>query len=306
MGVAMNMDKPKTLVQENSASVFLSIIIPIHNGQKTLQSCLRSIQCQIFTDFEVIMVDDGSTDESAIQCRRMCSEDLRFILLQQQHSGVSAARNTGLRIARGTVVSFIDIDDTVEPDYTLEINRAFQTTDFQVVFFGYNRIMHHGTYVEHRTPPGIVSSMEDYYLLLSAQNMFGYTWLKAYRREVLQEVQYNEDMSLFEDEVFTCDVLTKCSSVAVISKPIYNYFTDVSGSLSQRVCNNYCLQRDRIFLAWQNLFVKKHYALDKLNQIASECYNACLYHKQRHYPSEEQFQTDLQQCHFYRFKEVIH
>lgn len=300
------MDKMETAAPEMSAPVFLSIIIPIYNAQKTLQTCLRSIQCQVFTGFEVIMVDDGSTDESVIQCRQMCLEDPRFILLQRPHRGVSAARNAGLRIARGMVVSFVDSDDTVEPNYTQEISRAFQASDCQVVFFGYNRIMHHGTYVEHRTPPNIASAMEDYYLLLSAQNMFGYTWLKAYRREILQEVKYNEELSLFEDEVFTCDVLTKCSSVAIISKPIYNYFTDVPNSLSQRICNNYCLQRDQIFLAWKKLFVENHYTLDKLLQIASECYNACMHHKLRYYPSEEQFQTDLLQCHFYCFKEMMH
>ena len=289
-----------------SRFVFLSIIIPIYNAQRTLQACLLSIKSQVFSDFEVLMVDDGSTDESAIQCRRICMEDSRFILLQQPHRGVSAARNAGLQIAQGAVVSFVDSDDTVELNYTQEINRTFRAIDCQVVFFGYNRIMHHGTYVEHRTPPSMAAAIDDYYLLLASQNMFGYTWLKAYRRDVLQAVRYNEDLLLFEDEVFTCDVLSNCSSVTVAPKSIYNYYIDVPDSLSQRVCNNYCLQRDRIFLAWQKFFVEKHYDVDKLMQIASGCYHACQLHKLRHYTSEEQFQTDLLQCHFFRFMEAMH
>lgn len=250
------------------------------------------------------MVDDGSTDESVDLCRQVCKKDCRFILLSQPHRGVSAARNTGMQIACGRVISFVDCDDTIESNYALEICKALQGTDKHVVFFGYNRIMDHGTYVERRIPPDAGSTADDFYLLLSDRNMFGYTWLKAYKKEVVQDVWFDEGLSRFEDEVFTCDALKSGLSVTIIQKPIYNYNAEMPNSLSLRASENYCLLRDRIFLAWRSLFERNHYELSKLLQIAEECYRACEYHKLRYYPSEGLFLEDLHQCNFYHYMEA--
>jgi glycosyltransferase involved in cell wall biosynthesis len=105
----------------------LSIIIPVYNKEQYIDGCLTSILNQIFTDFELILVDDGSTDGSAAVCRRFAETDNRITLISKPNGGVSSARNTGLSKADGKYIGFIDSDDAIEPDmYELLIRNAEQ------------------------------------------------------------------------------------------------------------------------------------------------------------------------------------
>ena len=98
---------------------FISIVIPIYNAASYLQQCLDSIKNQSFTDFEVIMVNDGSTDASKEICMNYVATDNRFRLINQINSGVSSARNTGIELSRGKWITFIDSDDWIDCDYFL-------------------------------------------------------------------------------------------------------------------------------------------------------------------------------------------
>ena len=105
----------------------LSIIIPVYNKEQYIDGCLTSILNQTFTDFELILVDDGSTDGSAAVCRRFADADHRISLITKPNGGVSSARNTGLSKADGKYIGFIDSDDAIEPDmYELLIRNAEQ------------------------------------------------------------------------------------------------------------------------------------------------------------------------------------
>ena len=96
--------------------VKISIIIPVYNAEEYLDRCLHSVLDQDFTSFEVILVDDGSSDASPLICDRYSSTDPRFITLHQSNKGVSAARNSGLNMAQGEYVMFLDSDDVLLPD----------------------------------------------------------------------------------------------------------------------------------------------------------------------------------------------
>ena len=95
----------------------ISIIVPIYNVSQYLEECLHSIQMQDYTDFEVICVDDGSKDNSADIALKFTESDKRFKLIRQPNSGVSVARNTGIRHAHGTYICFVDADDMIAPSY---------------------------------------------------------------------------------------------------------------------------------------------------------------------------------------------
>lgn len=94
----------------------ISVIIPVYNAEKWLTEALESLQGQTFGDFEAILVDDGSTDRSAAICRNFCDKDPRFRLITQSNSGVSAARNLGIDLAKGEWIAFMDSDDIMPPD----------------------------------------------------------------------------------------------------------------------------------------------------------------------------------------------
>ena len=113
----------------------ISVIVPIYNAENFLERCIDSLLAQTIEDFELILVNDGSTDSSKRICERYKSKDKRIILINQQNSGPSASRNSGLNIAKGEFICFVDADDYVGKEYlSCMLNKIDEETDliFQV------------------------------------------------------------------------------------------------------------------------------------------------------------------------------
>ncbi|WP_261103979.1 glycosyltransferase family 2 protein [Streptococcus mitis] len=110
----------------------ISVIVPVYNVETYLEECLDSIQNQTYTDFEVLLVNDGSTDRSKAICERYCKENRRFHLLNQENQGLSAARNTGVAASRGEFIAFVDSDDMILANY-LETLIHYMREDVDIV-----------------------------------------------------------------------------------------------------------------------------------------------------------------------------
>lgn len=110
----------------------ISVIVPVYNVETYLEECLDSIQNQTYTDFEVLLVNDGSTDRSKAICERYCKENRRFHLLNQENQGLSAARNTGVAASRGEFIVFVDSDDMILANY-LETLMHYMREDVDIV-----------------------------------------------------------------------------------------------------------------------------------------------------------------------------
>ena len=110
----------------------ISVIVPVYNVETYLEECLDSIQNQTYTDFEVLLVNDGSTDRSKAICERYCKENRRFHLLNQENQGLSAARNTGVAASRGEFIAFVDSDDMILANY-LETLMHYMREDVDIV-----------------------------------------------------------------------------------------------------------------------------------------------------------------------------
>ena len=110
----------------------ISVIVPVYNVEKYLQECLDSIQNQTYSDIEVILVNDGSTDKSKEICGKYCKEDNRFQLLNQENQGLSAARNSGVAASTGEFIAFVDSDDIILPNY-LETLMHYMREDVDIV-----------------------------------------------------------------------------------------------------------------------------------------------------------------------------
>ena len=137
--VQIKMRQEREIYLENPSACFyisdmckVSIIIPIYKVEEYLDECLESVRQQSMKDFEVIMVDDGSPDNSAAICRRYASMDSRFRLVQQENGGVTAARRKGGAQARGEYIAFVDGDDTLPPD-ALKILLSYMSDDVDIV-----------------------------------------------------------------------------------------------------------------------------------------------------------------------------
>ena len=255
--------------------VDFSIIVPIYNAEKTLRKCLDSICEQTFESYEVILIDDGSTDQSLSICKRYEIQNKRFRVHHQNNAGPSAARNAGLDIAEGKWICFVDSDDCIEASYLQEIWDAAQNYDADVVFIGYSKVNENGT-KEVFLPGEVMETNIKTALALSEHDMFGYTWIKAFRRGSIKEIRFDASLNLFEDEVFTCQVLPYCRRIGVVNKPIYNYNIGDGSSLIGRTHQDYCLKCDKVYQAWKLMLdgcqEKANILAKKANSFVSRCY----------------------------------
>ena len=125
------------LIKTSKTTFMISVIVPIYNAEIFLSDCIKSILNQTIKDFEVILVDDGSTDGSGSICEQYCRKDDRIRYILQENAGVSVARNNALDVAKGEYVVFVDSDDVVAPDFLQRLLNLAANGDFAIC--GYTR-----------------------------------------------------------------------------------------------------------------------------------------------------------------------
>lgn len=275
-----------------------SIIVPVYNAEKTLHKCLESLQAQRFTDFDVHMVENGSTDSSQSICQEFANSDPRFVLhVSESNCGPSGARNIGLDHAGGCYIAFLDSDDYVEPEYLETLCDSLEEHD--VAFFGYHQRGMDGKLIADRIPDILDSTnYYDILLYLYKQDMFGYTWIKAFRREIIGKHRFSQKLNLLEDEVFACEVLAQPCRVAIIPKAIHNYITGNAGSLIGRTHQDYCRKVDIAYNAWKKLLENYDNKDIVLEQMANAHVNRCMYYGFERDVNMNKFIENLMGCSF--------
>lgn len=283
-----------------------SIIIPFYNAENSIDRCLQSILEQTLPDFEVILIDDGSVDNSNNICRCFAEKDTRFKIFNQQNQGPSVARNRGLDSASGKYVVFIDSDDFIEVNFLEIIKRAFENKKADVVFIGYSEYSFDGKLLKRCIPLKSEHCYSYFETLinLSDEDMFGYTWIKSFSRNAIGNIRFSTDIRLFEDEIFTCQVLRKCNNFEVVKEPIYNYTVGNPDALTKKTYQNYCQLQDRIFLEWQRLlddFEEKEIVLvNKANYLV----NRSIYYGFEKNINPKEYFIDLANCVFFKISKV--
>ena len=230
----------------------ISVIIPVYNSQDTLNRCLDSILDTDYEDYEIILVNDGSTDNSAKCIEEYVMANSRIRLINQKNSGPSVARNVGIESALGDIITFIDSDDYVENNYLKSIDEKFKESGADVVFFGFSRVNEDGEILSIHHLPDMIGTYYDILVSLSSCDMFGYTWIKAIKRALISEHRFDERISLYEDEVFTCGVLSKPCKISFMNELLYNYVRG-SESLSTKVHQTYYENCDLVYIHWKQL-----------------------------------------------------
>jgi glycosyltransferase involved in cell wall biosynthesis len=241
----------------------LSIIIPVYNVEKYLRECLNSVVAQTFTDWECILVDDGSKDSSPAICDEYAQRDHRFTVIHKENGGPSSARNLGIETARSAYIYFIDSDDYIEPK-TLEIMLNLATkynTDVVVSAYDYKNPNNAGVWVpsEHDIPQ---NSHEESAISLSWMNLYWTPWGKLYRSFLIKEtgVRYNSDLNVGEDLLFHLSLYPFVSSIATTDVALYHY-RYVEGSLdsfSSRRTQNIYLMYAKIVSYLVEHFIRLH------------------------------------------------
>lgn len=200
----------------------ISVIIPVYNAAKTLNRCLNSIIAQDFKDFEVLLVDDGSTDDSGKICDEYRFKDERVKVFHKKNGGASSARNVGLDNAEGDYIVFSDADDYVESNWLSEFERNNKDVDIVISSF----FMHHVSYGTKSfiyncdtQQPSMATS-----LLISCGEC-GFLWNKCFKADVIRKyhISFNEDFKLYEDEEFVTNFMAYAKKVRFSNITTYHY-----------------------------------------------------------------------------------
>lgn len=204
----------------------ISIIVPIYNIEKYLAHCIDSVLKSTMTDFELILVDDGSKDSSGSICDDYLARDERIRVVHQANGGISSARNRGLALARGEYVIFIDGDDEIKPEMLSELFEALETTDSDFAMVRAYTIDDDGVInspVKADKTLVRLITQEDYMRCLFERNEFGFpvVWNKLYRREVIEGMTFKSIDA--EDIEWTTRVTMRAEKISLIERPLYGY-----------------------------------------------------------------------------------
>ena len=221
----------------------VSIIVPVYNAEESLMRCVESICTQTYQNIEVILMDDGSTDDSLLLCRQCAYRDGRVNVLTQTNSGVSAARNNALLSATGKYIQFVDSDDWIDENMTaLMVQRAEQyQADLVISHFCRvegEKISVHGIFstsecMDQRTfTDKLIHNPADFY--------FGVMWNKLYRREIITQhrIFCQEQLNWCEDFLFNLTYILHAQRFCAIRTPLY-YYVKNDKSLTASTLNPY-------------------------------------------------------------------
>lgn len=278
-----------------------SVIIPVYNAEKTLNRCLDSVMNQTFSAFEVLMIDDGSTDSSYQICQEYSTKDERFITYHQENKGPSSARNFGLDRAKGEWICFVDSDDMISQHYFEKVHKKQNSNITDAVYIGYKKI---NSYLEESITIDEYNGVIDDLILnqLVDNHLFGYTWSKLFRKNVIDSNRFDESLCLFEDEVFACSVLKNCNYIQVIEEALYYYCVGDLNSLSGKTYQDYCKRCDKLYLSWRDFATSKlsDNAQFILKKKSNQLVNQCMYYGLERNVDFNLFIKSLSECAFFK------
>ena len=250
----------------------ISVIVPVYNVDQYLSECLNSIIHQTYQNLEIILVDDGSTDDSGKICDQYSNGDTRIKVIHQENKGVAAARNVGISNASGTYVAFIDADDWIEPDMFEDLRNQMGNAD--VITAGYwKNYTHSKDKITECLPAGTYckeANIENvYHHMLYADNgnfddTLASIWNKLFRLELVKTFYREINISLHyqEDTVFVYTYLLRCKSIVVTADAYYHYRIREGSAVSSEY-RLFLKDVNEIYLYLDSLF-SRHAASDVL------------------------------------------
>ena len=217
---------------------FVSLIIPVYNAEKYLRRCLTSAMEQTFKDMEILVVNDGSTDESLAICREYAQMDPRFHIINKENTGVSDSRNRAIQIAKGDYLQFMDSDDWLTPDATETFVYAAQKFNCDLVIADFYRVDKAVfTEKQHIRERGLLTREQfaTYMMQDPADFYYGVLWNKLYRRDLVEKYHLRMDVSVnwCEDFLFNLEYILHANVFYALQAPVY-YYVKTKGSLASQ------------------------------------------------------------------------
>lgn len=228
----------------------VTIVLPIYNVEQYLDRCMKSVVDQTYSNIEIIMVDDGSTDSSGKMCEKWARRDKRIQVIHKQNAGLGMARNTGIDIASGEYICFFDSDDYIELDTIEVLYKAIKKYSSEIVTFGFYTVDSSGTVLKGTvpSPPKLVytgNEIRDEFLpdLISRNphtgeetNLWMSAWASMYSMELIKNNNWrfvSERRIISEDVYSLLELYENVNCVSVVQRALYYYCENDTASLTR-------------------------------------------------------------------------
>lgn len=218
-----------------------SIIIPVYNTAKYLRNCIENVLNQSYRDYEIILVDDGSTDGAEKICDEYAEKDARIKVIHKENGGISSARNKGIEVSKGDYLIFLDSDDYWGDNKALEkLKNIFQKEKLDIIVFElYSYVEGTSSYclkennLQYIDENKVYSGQEFLYCVLAGkENYEWFPWIYAYRKTLWEDLKFDQSINYFEDVEVIYKVILSAKKIAALKVPIYFYRTKREGSLT--------------------------------------------------------------------------
>lgn len=253
--------------EEKKDEPLISVIIPIHNAEEYLDRCLQSVRDQSYLSIEILLIDDGSEDNSRNICQNYAETDNRFHLYVQNNKGVSEARNLGLEKANGIYILFTDSDDCLEKEYVWTLWTSMEMTGADMVVCDYRQeceqteekdMDHFSAHPGSYTRKAYINEISR----CPGAHYFGVVWNKIYKTELVKSsrMRFRPELSLGEDFVFNMEYVSLANRIDVIGDRLYIYSWKNQNSLSRhkKTPEKQIEERIALYRAYTDLFRREH------------------------------------------------
>lgn len=268
----------------------LSIIVPVYNVECFLSRCIDSILNQTYSDFEVILVDDGSTDECPAICDEYARMDSRVKVIHKANGGLSDARNAGIAIARGEYFGFVDSDDSIANDMYEHLMALIHKHNADIAACGILNLQQDGSVIGHwpDLTEDIVYNREDFisnHYPDVRRNIMPSVANKVFRRGIFETISFPVG-KIYEDAQIQLEIYDQCEIIALCHRHLYFYYSCRPGSINN--CNYSIKQFDMIDFSLKNLLffdqkakiIQQRYALEVYtNNYLKNYFQVELFHR---------------------------
>ncbi len=224
-------------------SIKVSLVVPVYNAEEYLPECLSCLLQQSYSDYEILLIDDGSTDGSAEVCDEYAQKDNRIRTFHQRNQGVSAARNCAIAAAKGEFIGFVDADDLIHPDLIRSCVDVVRKTGADVVSFGYEFVAERKMHMDAQC-----CINDDEYATIDKTEIIkelfnkwisGFLWNKIYRTEMIRCEKLDQSLRICEDLEFNFRIAYKrAPRIVYLKKSLYGYYQNPRGASKTQVLDD--------------------------------------------------------------------
>lgn len=259
----------------------ISVIVPVYNCEDFLPACIESLLKQTYQNLQIILIDDGAKDRSGAICDRYAEKDTRICVLHQENQGVSVARNAGLDIAEGDLITFVDSDDAVEPDMYEVLVKLLLEHDADIAHCGYKKIHFDGS-TKDILGTGVLLVQDTWQAsecLLAGEHFTGGPWAKLYRKDLFSDLRFDPELKINEDVWMNAQAFRKARKLVFLDVPKYCYYERTQSAT--RMTNWLKVRQDCVEVSERMLSMYLHTALegicaDRLYYALLNLYRECL------------------------------